>query len=81
MNNMKPMEFDGDSPLISTKTFTVGLIQASALVGRVFEHVKELVSSNPLQIDENFKLKVTQTAAEIQDFLNKDNDIDDNEEN
>jgi len=74
MNDKRPMEVDRDSPLGTTEAFTVGLVRAPALVGRVLGRVKELVSSKSLQVDEGDKLKLTQAAAEIEDPLDKEND-------
>lgn len=52
LNERRPMETDADSPLGVTETFMVGLLRGPQLLGKVVGRVKELMSSEELEGDD-----------------------------
>lgn len=63
----RPMEADKDSPLGVTEAFTVGLLRGPKLLGKVVDRVKELLSSEEIEGQDDIQRRLPPTGDPVSD--------------
>lgn len=74
LQEKRPMEADGDSPLGVTERFAVGLLKGPRLLGKVAERVVELMSSSKLDEQDSKVLKLEPAKEQAVEEKTSDED-------